>query len=165
MTPETTASFNDSHVWLMGLAYEEAIKAYHEREVPVGAVIKGPNGEVLAMGRNTKEDKKNPFGHAEINVMEKACAELKSWRLEDCSIYVTLEPCVMCLGAMIQARIKNLYFGAYDPKGGAISLGYHFYKDSRLNHRFSVTGGVMHYPCSKILSDFFRERRKGYLKL
>jgi len=149
----------------MGLAYEQAKKAYQEKEVPVGAVVIGLDNKVLSTARNSKEREKNPCGHAEINSIQQASLKIKHWRLNDCSLYVTLEPCVMCLGVLIQARIKNLYFGAYDPKGGAISLGYHFYKDSRLNHRFNVTGGVMHYRCSKILSNFFRERREEDLKL
>lgn len=164
MNLEKTVSFNDSHDYFMGLAYEQAKKAYQEKEVPVGAVVTGPENEVLSLARNTREREYNPCGHAEINAIQQASLKIKNWRLENCSLYVTMEPCLMCLGAMVQGRIKNLYFGAYDPKGGSISLGYSFYKDSRLNHRFNVTGGVMHYPCSKILSNFFRERR-GFQKL
>lgn len=149
--------------WFMNLALEMADQAYQEKEVPVGAVVVSPSGEVLAKSYNLKEKNFNPCAHAEILCLEKASAQLKNWRLSDCTLYVTLEPCPMCLNAMIHARIKKLVFGAYDPKGGALSLGYHFQLDQRLNHTFDVVGGLKHYECSKILSQFFKERRKSYV--
>ena len=146
----------------MKQAMDQAYLAYQEKEVPVGAIIVSPDGKVVAEARNTKETLHNPCGHAEVNALMKAGEANKSWRLDEHLLFVTLEPCAMCLGAMIQARIKHLYFGAYDAKGGALSLGYHINNDQRLNHRFGVTGGIQHFSCSKILSDFFKERRQQY---
>jgi tRNA(adenine34) deaminase len=100
--------------------------------------------------------------HAEILAIKKASEKIKSWRLNNCSIIVTLEPCPMCLSAILQARIANLYFGAYDKKGGALSLGYTFHKDFRLNHRFNVYGGFRHLECAKILTDYFKTKRRNY---
>jgi len=95
-------------------------------------------------------------------VMQEASEKIRNWRLEDTILIVTLEPCPMCLAAMQQSRIGAVVFGAYDPKGGAISLGYNLHQDSRLNHQFSVLGGIKSYECGKILSKFFKERRNGY---
>lgn len=150
------------HFWNMSLALEEAEEAYKNNEVPVGAVIASAAGKILARAHNEKERSSDPCGHAEILAIRMATKNLKNWRLEKCKLYVTLEPCVMCMGAMVQARISCLVFGAYDSKGGALSLNYNLHQDSRLNHRFSVIGGIKHYECSKILSEFFRERRKTY---
>lgn len=156
-------NFSD-HYWNMELALEEAEKAYKAGEVPVGAVIVSKDGKVLAKEYNKKENNFNPCGHAEILAMIEAAKVIKNWRLIDCSLYVTLEPCPMCLMAIVHSRIRNLYFGAYDSKGGSISLNYNFHTDKRLNHSFSVIGGVLQYNCSKMLSQFFRERRKFYKK-
>jgi tRNA(adenine34) deaminase len=154
-------NFQD-HLWYMGLALEEAHKAYKQSEVPIGAIIVSPSGEILAKQHNVKEQNYNSTGHAEILTLIESSQRIHNWRLLDCTLYVTLEPCVMCLGAMSQARIRSCVFGAYDPKGGAISLGYPVYKDSRLNHRFSVIGGIRHFECSKLISQFFKERRSHY---
>ena len=142
------------------MALEEAEKAYDLDEVPIGCVIVSDSGEVLAKAHNYKETDNNPCGHAEIIAIQKAAREIESWRLSGATIYVTLEPCPMCLGAMTQSRISRLVFGSYDRKGGALSLGYSFYKDQRLNHRFQVMGGLNHYKCSKILSNYFKEKRQ-----
>ncbi len=150
--------------WYMNLALDEANKGYRLGEVPIGAVLVAADGKILAKGHNLKETTHNPCGHAEMLIMQMAGPLIENWRLQDCTLFVTLEPCPMCLAAMVQARIGKLVFGAYDPKGGALSLGYHLNKDSRLNHSFSVMGGVSHYDCSQILSQFFRERRKSHLK-
>jgi tRNA(adenine34) deaminase len=158
-----TALFTD-HQWFMNMALDEAIKAYREQEVPIGAVLISPNGEVLAKAHNLKEKTFDATAHAEILCLKEGSEKLQNWRLSDCILYVTLEPCPMCLSAMAQARIKACIFGAYDPKGGALSLGYHFQSDRRLNHKFSIMGGVKHYECSKILSQFFKERRESYKK-
>ena len=154
---------NQDHIWNMNLALEEAQRAYKLGEVPVGAVLVSPDGKVESKGINLKESQFDPCGHAEICALRDQGEKLKNWRLTGHTLYVTLEPCAMCLGAMIQARIQSLVFGAYDPKGGAISLGYNLHKDSRLNHNFSVVGGVRHFECSQILSQFFREKRAGHL--
>ena len=149
-------------LWFMTLAQEQAEMAYRSQEVPVGALIVSPEGEILSKQFNQKEASLNPTGHAEILSIVEASKRLGNWRLNDCSLYVTLEPCPMCLAAMVQSRIGRCIFGAYDPKGGAISLGYRLHQDRRLNHRFSIVGGIKHFECSKILSQFFRERRATY---
>lgn len=156
-------NFQD-HLWLMDEALIEAEIAYREYEVPVGAVVVDSSGIILARAHNVKEKNHNPCGHAEILALTEAAKKNGNWRLLNCSLYVTLEPCPMCLSAMIQARIGTLYFGAYDPKGGSLSLNYNFYKDQKLNHSFPVVGGLRHFECSKLLSGFFREKRSNYNK-
>ncbi len=148
--------------WAMGEALQEAEEAGRNDEVPIGACILDSQGKVIASAGNKKESSKNPTGHAEIIVLEKAAQHLGDWRLNSCTLVVTLEPCLMCMGALWQARIGSLVFGAYDPKGGALSLNYNFHRDSRLNHSFSVVGGVRHYESSRLLSQFFRQKRGKY---
>ena len=155
--------FQDS-LWLMDEALIEAEKAYRDDEVPIGAVLVDQDRVILARSHNIKEKNHNPCGHAEILAIVDAAKKIGNWRLLNCSLYVTLEPCPMCLSAMVQARIGQLYFGAYDPKGGSLSLNYNFYKDQKLNHSFPVIGGLRHFECSKLLSDFFREKRGTYNK-
>jgi len=152
----------EDYLWNMGLALEEADRAYKKDEVPIGAVIVSKSQGVLAKSHNLKESNFDPCGHAELLAITKAGAAQNNWRLTDCTLFVTLEPCPMCLSALVQARIKTLVFGAYDKKGGALSLGYNLHRDSRLNHQFNVVGGVKHYECSDILSTFFREKRAGF---
>lgn len=154
----------NDHLWLMDEALVEADKAYRENEVPIGAVVVDSKGTILSRTHNHKEKVFNPCGHAEILAITEAAKRMNNWRLTHCSIYVTLEPCPMCLSAMIQARIGHLYFGAYDAKGGALSLNYNFYKDEKLNHSFPVTGGLRHFECSRLLSTFFKEKRMTYNK-
>lgn len=149
-------------LWYMKIALEEAERAYRVGEVPVGALCVSSKGEILAQSYNLKETKTSALLHAEMIVMDSASKLLQNWRLTDVTLYVTLEPCPMCLAAMVQSRISRLVFGAYDPKGGALSLGYNLQNDPRLNHKFSVTGGLSHYDCSKILSQFFKERRTSF---
>ncbi len=156
-------NIND-HLWLMDEALKEADKAYREDEVPIGAVIVDSAGTIISRAHNHKEKAHNPCGHAEILAITEACKKINNWRLIDCSIYVTLEPCPMCLSALVQTRIGHLYFGAYDTKGGALSLNYNFYKDQKLNHSFPVLGGLRHFECSKLLSRFFKEKRSTYSK-
>lgn len=146
-------------LWCMRLALDEAQAAYRLGEVPVGAVVVDAKGEVIAKAHNLKEATHNPCGHAELLAIQAAAQKIQGWRLEECTLYVTLEPCPMCLAALGQARVKQVVFGAYDAKGGALSLGYPLHRDQRLNHRFSMMGGVLHYECSKLLSQFFKERR------
>lgn len=150
------------HLWYMGLALEEAELAYRAQEVPVGAVLVSPEGDILSKQHNLKESHFNPTGHAEILALTESAKKLHNWRLSDCTLYVTLEPCPMCLTAMVQSRIRQCVFGAYDPKGGALSLGYHLHQDKRLNHQFAMMGGIKHFECSRLLSQFFKERRTGY---
>lgn len=146
----------------MSMAIDEAWKAYKFHEVPVGAVVVDESGKLLAKGHNLKESTYNPCGHAEVLTLIEAAKDVKNWRLVNASLYVTLEPCVMCMGAIIHARIKNLVFGAYDMKGGIISLGYNFHQNKKLNHQINVMGGIMHYECSSLLSKFFKEKRNVY---
>lgn len=150
------------HMWFMKIALEQAEQAYRLQEVPVGAILVSPGGEILSKQHNLKELNFNPVAHAEILAITEGAKRLQNWRLTDCYLYVTLEPCPMCLTALVQARVKACVFGAYDQKGGALSLGYHLHSDKRLNHQFSIVGGVMHFECSRILSQFFRERRTSY---
>ncbi len=147
------------HNYNMALALEQADKAYDRDEVPIGAVLVDKDGQVLSKAYNLKESVHDPCGHAEVICIRKAAKEIESWRLLETTLYVTLEPCPMCLAALWQARIGQVIFGAYDHKGGALSLGYNLYKDQRLNHQFSVMGGVRHYECSRLLSRYFREKR------
>lgn len=149
-------------IWYMKKALEQADKAYFKGEVPVGAVIVDSSNNIVSEGFNLKEQTFDCTSHAEVNCIRAASDSLKNWRLIDCTLFVTLEPCPMCLYSILSARIKRVVFGAYDTKGGAISLGYAFHRDERLNHRFSVTGGVLHYECSNLLSRFFKERRSNY---
>jgi tRNA(adenine34) deaminase len=142
----------------MQQALELAQKAASEDEVPVGAVVI-LNGKIIGRGYNRREQDQSPIAHAEILAIEEAAKNLGSWRLEDCELIVTLEPCPMCLAACQQARIKQVFYGAQDPKGGALSLGYPLHEDLKTNHRFSVT--FQETPeCGKILSEFFQKKRK-----
>lgn len=152
------------HEWHMQSAQQEARKAYKLDEVPIGAIIVDSSGTVLASQHNLKESTSNPIGHAEILCIQEACNKLNNWRLSDCTLYVTLEPCPMCLSAIQQARLKTVVFGAYDGKGGSLSLGYNLHNDKRLNHQFEIIGGVMHYECAQLLSRFFKEKRVYYQK-
>jgi tRNA(adenine34) deaminase len=139
----------------------EALKLAEEAasrgEVPVGAVIVH-QGKIVGRGSNSREEHRDPLGHAEIQAIRDASRTLQSWRLEDCDLYVTLEPCPMCLGACQQARVRKVVYGAKDEKGGAICLGFGVHQHPKLNHRFEV----IHSPleaCSRILSDFFSALR------
>ncbi|MCB9094673.1 MAG: nucleoside deaminase [Halobacteriovoraceae bacterium] len=143
-------------------ALREAETAYKQGEVPVGALVADLHGTILSSAYNQKEKDKDASAHAELIALRAAAKKKKDWRLTDCVLFVTLEPCPMCLSAILQYRLAKVIFGAYDPKGGAISLGYEFHKDPRLNHTFDVMGGVLHYECSQLISNFFKERRAQY---
>lgn len=143
----------------MKLAIEQAKLAYKLDEVPIGAVIVDENREIISLGHNLRESKKSPSAHAEVLAIEEACKKLESWRLLGCTIYVTLEPCIMCAGLMHQSRISRCVFGAFDKKAGALCTLYQIGNDSRLNHNFDVKGGVLEEECAKLLSDFFKARR------
>lgn len=155
--------FKDYH-WHMSGALSLAHKAYHRDEVPVGCIIIDKEGNVLAEEHNLKEFNNDPLGHAEILAIRSAAQKIKNWRLSEATLIVTLEPCPMCLSAMVQARIETCIFGAYDKKGGALSLGYSLNRDTRLNHQFGIIGGIHHWECSQILSQYFREKRDQYKK-
>ena len=140
-------------------ALELARLAADEGEVPVGAVVvKKTTGEIIGEGRNMRERAKNALAHAEIIAIDQACRRLGGWRLPECAIYITLEPCPMCCGAIINSRIDDVIFGAYDPKSGsAVSVQKMF--GLPYNYRPEVTGGVMEEECAAVLSDFFRALR------
>ena len=140
-------------------ALSEAKKAYSKGEVPIGAVIV-KDGKVIARAHNLRETKRNALYHAEILAIKRACRKLKSWRLIDCDLYVTLEPCPMCAGAIQQARISNLYFGAFDLKGGGCGSVFNVLEADKLNHNVNVSGGIMADECGGLLKQFFRQRRK-----
>lgn len=144
--------------YYMGLAIKEAQKAYAADEVPVGAVLVC-EGKVVARGYNQKEKKTDATQHAEMVVMQKASRKQKNWHLEDCTLYVTLEPCAMCSGAMIQTRIKKVVFGAYDPKGGSLRSCFNMYEIEGFNHYPEVEEGVREKECSQLLKDFFKNKR------
>jgi tRNA(adenine34) deaminase len=147
----------------MHLALAAAREASKRGEVPVGAVIVC-NGAVIATGYNCREERQNPLAHAEIVAIQEASAALHSWRLDQCDIYVTLEPCVMCVGAILQARLRRLVFGCLDPKAGAVETLYRLCEDQRLNHQLPVTSGVLAQESSALLSAFFSQLRaqKGH---
>jgi len=137
----------------------EAAKAARLGEVPVGALVVH-QGTVIGRGYNLRESSNDPTSHAEMIAIRQAAATLDSWRLLDCTLYVTLEPCVMCMGAIILARIPRLVFGCRDPRAGAVGSIYDLSRDQRLNHQVTVTEGVLGEACSEILSDFFRKLRE-----
>jgi len=142
----------------MALALEQARLAAAEGEVPIGAVLVC-DGAVVAHGRNAREAAMDPTAHAEMIAIREAAARLGRWRLSGCTLYVTLEPCPMCAGALVNARIDRLVYGAADPKAGAVGTLYDLSADTRLNHRYEVTTGVLADECGQILKDFFRELR------
>ncbi len=147
-----------THEKYMKEAINEAFKAFKKDEVPVGAVIV-LNGKIIARGHNTREKTKDPTGHAEINALKKATKKLNSWRLENAILYVTIEPCAMCAGAISQARIKKIVYGAKDKKGGAIESNIELYKKTGLNHYPEVESGVLAKECGEIISHYFRQKR------
>ena len=144
----------------MELALAEAEKAAGRGEVPVGAVLVDSEGAVLAADGNRTIELHDPSAHAEILVMRQAGAKTGNYRLTGTTLYVTLEPCVMCAGAMVHARVDRLIFGAFDPKGGAVVSCYQVGQDRKLNHSFSVQSGVMAEECASLLRRFFQQRRK-----
>lgn len=148
----------DDHERWMRLALREAEHAYEENEVPVGAVIVH-EGAVVARAHNQRETLQDPTAHAEMIAITQAAAALESWRLDDCTLYVTLEPCPMCAGALVQARIATIVYGAADPKAGACRTLYQIADDARLNHRAAIVTGILAADCGGILSRFFANRR------
>jgi tRNA(adenine34) deaminase len=147
-----------SDVRAMELALAEAAEAAAVGDVPVGAVIL-MDGEVISSAHNEKELEQEPTAHAEILAIRRAVAKTGSWRLEGATLVVTLEPCVMCAGAIVAARIPRLVFGAYDPKAGATGSLYNVCDDPRLNHQCEIVGGVEREACGEVLKKFFVERR------
>jgi tRNA(adenine34) deaminase len=144
--------------YYMQLALAQAEAAAQADEAPVGAVIVRDN-QILAAAHNAREALRDPTAHAEMIAITQAAAALASWRLEGCTLYVTLEPCPMCAGAIVQARIPRVVYGAVDPKAGAVHSLYQLLDDPRLNHRADVTAGVLAEPCGRVLSEFFQRKR------
>jgi tRNA(adenine34) deaminase len=147
------------HEQFMRLALDEAEQAMREDEVPIGAVIVH-QGRIIAQAHNQREQLHDPTAHAEMIAITQAAEALRSWRLERCTLYVTLEPCPMCAGAILQARIPQVVFGAADPKAGAVASLFRLLDDPRLNHRCEVIAPVLADDCGRILSRFFQEQRR-----
>lgn len=147
------------HELYMRMALQEAERARDEGEVPVGAVV--IHGQrVIASAHNQREGLHDPTAHAEMIAITQAAESLSSWRLDDCTLYVTLEPCPMCAGAILQARLPLVVYGAHDPKAGAVHSLFHLLDDKRLNHATQAVSDVLAEPCGNILTEFFREQRK-----
>jgi len=147
-----------NHQYYMNLAIEQGRKAFESGEVPIGAVLVY-HDQVLAQAYNMRERAKDPTAHAEMLVIRQGAQVLGGWRLLETTLYVTLEPCPMCAGAIVQARIPRLVYGANDPKAGAVESLYKILNDSRLNHQVEVVAGVMEEECKLLLKDFFRRLR------
>jgi tRNA(adenine34) deaminase len=145
---------------LMGAALEQARFAMRVGEIPIGAVVVH-DGRIVAAAHNRRELDQDPAGHAELLALREAARALRSWRLVGCSLYVTLEPCPMCAGAIVLSRVARLVFGCRDPKGGAVRTLYELCEDPRLNHRVEVVEGVEAEACSRLLSEFFAGIRAG----
>lgn len=148
------------HLHHMEMCLEEARAAADEDEVPIGALVVHPEMGVIGLAHNMREQLDDPTAHAELIAMTQAGKALKSWRLDQCVLYVTLEPCPMCAGAVVNGRVAMVVYGAADPKAGACHTLYQIPSDERLNHRALVLGGVMADRCGAILSEFFRKKRE-----
>ena len=147
------------HTHYMQLAFQQAMAAETMDEVPIGAVIVH-QGRVIAAAHNQRETLRDPTAHAEMVAITQAAEALGDWRLVDCALYVTLEPCPMCAGAIVNARIPVVVYGATDPKAGAVSSLFHLLNDERLNHRCEVVPGILAADCGEILTRFFRRQRE-----
>ncbi len=148
----------DDHHY-MGEALQEARLALAAGEVPVGAILVGEDGHILGRGRNQPISAQDPTAHAEIIALRAGAGCLGNYRLPGTTLYVTIEPCIMCVGALLHARVQRLVFGAPDPKGGACVSLYRLPEDDRLNHRLEVTGGIREAECRELMQEFFRARR------
>lgn len=146
------------HTFYMKEAIKEAKLAFQKDEVPIGCIIVHQD-KIIARAHNLREDTQNAIAHAEILAIEQACQYLNSWRLEDCTLYVTLEPCAMCTGAILQSRIKEVIYGAQDPKGGCIESCIQLYEYKGFNHYPMHKAGILEEECSSLLKQFFKEKR------
>ncbi len=149
----------DEDIHFMREALKEALRAESKEEVPVGAVVV-VDGRVVARGHNLKEKSLDPTAHAEVLAIRKAAKRLKNWRLKEAALYVTLEPCIMCVGAMVQARVGRVVFATKDPKAGACGSVYHIPADNRLNHRIVVEEGILREEGEALLKEFFKRLRR-----
>ncbi|PCF83693.1 tRNA adenosine(34) deaminase TadA [Staphylococcus delphini] len=147
-----------SHQYYMSIALEEARKAAKKGEVPIGAVVV-KDEKIIARAHNLRETDQSPTAHAEHLAMECAAEALGTWRLEGCTLYVTLEPCVMCAGTIVMSRVDTVVFGAMDPKGGCVGSLMNLVQDARMNHRATVVSGVLAYSCGELLRQFFKALR------
>jgi len=145
----------------MRAALKLAERGQSQNEVPIGALIVDKSGKILAKATNLRETHNTTLGHAELVAIHRACKKLGSWRLLDCTLYVTLEPCFMCAGALVQSRINRVVYGAIDPKGGALHSLAQLGSDKRLNHQFEITAGVLKDECGMMLKEFFKKKRKA----
>jgi len=143
----------------MAQALAEAGLASAHGDVPIGAVVLDASGTVIARAHNERELTGDPSAHAEVLALRRAAASVQSWRLDDCTLVVTLEPCTMCAGALVLARVKRLVFGAYDPKSGAVASLWDVVRDPRLNHRVEVVGGISADACAEVIQSFFESQR------
>ena len=149
---------SETDIYFMRLALEEAKLAFQEGDVPVGAVLV-ENGKIISKTHNCREASNDPTGHAEILALKNGANKLGNWRLTDATLYVTKEPCIMCAGAMVNARLGRLVYGCRDEKGGAVDSLFNLLSDKRLNHQVEVVSGVLEDECAEILKRFFQERR------
>ena len=147
------------HETFMMLALEEAKKAGQISEVPIGAILVAENGEVLSAAYNQTIKAADPTAHAEVLALRQAAGKINNYRLLNTTLYVTVEPCIMCMGAIVHARVTKVVFGALDPKWGAAGSLYNFAHDDRLNHRVELLKGVLEEDCRKLMQDFFRAKR------
>lgn len=146
-------------IYFMHKALLEAFKAQDIDEVPIGAIIvKG--GKIIARAHNEREKRNDPTAHAEILAIRSACRKVDSWRLVDCTMYVTVEPCSMCAGTILWARINKVVYGAQDPKGGALGSSYNLFAQKNLNHRPEITGGILEKECASIIREYFKKKRE-----
>ncbi len=150
----------NNDIKFMKEALKEAKKAYAKKEIPVGAVIVYQD-EIIARAHNTRVSEKQVFTHAEIKAINKACKKLNSWILEDCTIYVTLEPCLMCTGALLQSRIKRIVYATTEPKHGVIESIDNVLDNPKFNHKIEITSGILQEESSNLLKNFFRELRQN----
>ena len=149
----------DTHENFMNLALGEAKKAGQICEVPIGAILVSENGEILSAAHNQTINRTDPTAHAEILALRKAALDIKNYRLLNTTLYVTVEPCIMCMGAIVHARVSRVVFGAADPKWGAAGSLYNFAEDNRLNHRVEIITDVCGDNCRRLMQDFFRAKR------
>jgi tRNA(adenine34) deaminase len=157
--PPTAAERHQYWEALMGMALHEASHALATDDVPVGALVVGPDGHLLGVGRNRREETGDPTAHAEVLALRQAASTLRTWRLTGCTLVVTLEPCVMCAGALVLARMARLIVGAWDPKAGACGSVWDLVRDARANHEVEVVGGVREAECGDLLRGFFESHR------
>ncbi len=153
----TSVFQEQDHYWLQQALYQAELALQHD-EVPVGAILV-KNNQMIAQGFNQPIGLCDPTAHAEVVTLRRAAQRLNNYRLIGTTLYVTLEPCILCVGALIQARINRLVFGAYDPKGGAICSSLHLLNTPGINHRFDWQGGVMNEQCAQLLQNFFKQKR------